>query len=91
MVDYRHADNPTPFSKYKRTKKQLIVAKVALPYHDLKATLERFPRKMLREAARCNGVKIGKDKADTIENLIEAGVPVSVSIDMLELWNRNFL
>jgi len=55
----------------------------------LRVILFHFPRQVLRETARQNGIPIGKDKSDTIRHLVQARLPLEVELPSLPLWETN--
>ena len=52
----------------------------------LRVILSHFTRQELRDAARKNGIPVGKDKSDTIRHLVQARPPLDVNIPTLPLW-----
>jgi len=54
----------------------------------LRAIFFHFPRQTLRDVARQNGIPIGKDKSDTIRNLVQAQLPLDVELPSLPLWEN---
>jgi hypothetical protein len=62
---------------------------MTISYQDVYVILSHFSREELRRAARQNGIRVGRNKSDTIRHLAQARIPLDIELPSMPLWSQD--
>lgn len=60
---------------------QDLTFSISVASPDVARVLKRFTREQLRDIARAHNVRRGRDKVNTLRNLIQARIPLDLTVD----------